>query len=125
MTDVALREKGKEMFAALYGGIIDTPQNDQDDEFISLMFDNLFAQLWSRDSMSIRDRRLVIIGIAAAMGEEFIFETQSKVALHKGELNKAQLLDIVLLLTQYIGYPRASRMRKQILPLLTEDSAPA
>jgi 4-carboxymuconolactone decarboxylase len=117
------RAKGKEMFAAVYGGIIDVPQNDDRDEFISLMFDNLFADLWSREVMSIRDRRLIIIGIAAAMGEEFIFETQSRAALHKKELNPAQIREILLLLTQYVGYPRASRLRTRVQPLLEEAEA--
>ncbi|MBB4632670.1 carboxymuconolactone decarboxylase family protein [Sphingosinicella soli] len=114
------QKKGKAMFDAVYGGITAIPEDSEDDPFITLMLDNLFAQIWSRDAMSIRDRRLVIIGIAAAMGEEFIFETQARAALTKGELTRDQIQEIVLLLTQYVGYPRASRLRARVLPLLSD-----
>jgi 4-carboxymuconolactone decarboxylase len=113
------RARGKRMFGEVYGGVMPTPEDDASDEFISLMLDNLFSEIWSRPTMSIRDRRLVIIGIAAAMGEEFIFETQSRTALHKKELSEAEIREILILLTQYIGYPRASRLRARVQPLLS------
>jgi 4-carboxymuconolactone decarboxylase len=114
------QKKGREMFEAVYGGITAIPEGSENDPFIELMLDNLFAKIWSREAMSIRDRRLVIIGIAAAMGEEFIFETQARAAITKGELNRDQIQEIVLLLTQYVGYPRASRLRARVQPLLAE-----
>ena len=116
--DKERQKLGREMFEEVYGGITAIPEGSEQDPFIVHMLDNLFAQLWSREAMSIRDRRLVIIGIAAAMGEEGIFEIQSKAALAKKELDQDQLMEIILLLTQYVGYPRASRLRAKIQPLL-------
>jgi len=61
--------------------------------------------------MSVRDRRLVTIGIIASQAEETTFEIQIRAALHKGELSREDVQEIVILLPYYIGYPKATRMR--------------
>ena len=53
------REKGVEMFAKVYCGVLEPSEPGQDD-FMDLMIENLFGQIWSREALSVRDRRLVI-----------------------------------------------------------------
>ena len=105
MTDER-REKGKAMFDAVYGGVLPVPSGAEDAPFQSLMLDNLFGEIWSREAMSIRDRRLIIIGVIAATADSSLIEIQLKAALKKGELQRDQLREIPIILTQYIGYPR-------------------
>ena len=79
-------------------------------DFLFNTIDHLFAEVWSRPGMSIRDRRLVLIGIIAAQAEVETLEIQLRAALHKGELTTDDVREIVVLLPYYIGYPRSSRI---------------
>ncbi|MBP1775448.1 MAG: 4-carboxymuconolactone decarboxylase, partial [candidate division NC10 bacterium] len=71
------REKGKAMFDAVYGGVLPVPP-DRDLPFQNLMLDNLFSEVWGREAMSIRDRRLIIIGVIAATADASLIEIQLK-----------------------------------------------
>ena len=108
--DPERRALGEKMFEAVYGGVVPIPPKERQDEFFDFTIENLFSEVWSRDSLSIRDRRLVAMGIMAALGEDGTFEIQLKAAISKGELNKQQIKDLMVFLTQYVGFPRATRM---------------
>ena len=41
--------------------------------FADLMLEQLFAETWRREALSIRDRRLLIMGIIAEKGEATTF----------------------------------------------------
>ena len=105
------RKRGMKMFDEVYGGIVPFPPEELHDDFLDRNVDQLFAEIWSRPTMSIRDRRLIVIGMIAAQGEADTFEIQLRAALHKGELTPADLQEIIVLLPYYIGYPKASRLR--------------
>ena len=68
------RARGMKMFDEVYGGIVPFPQPELHDDFLDRNVDQLFAEIWSRPTMSIRDRRLVVIGMIAAQGEADTFE---------------------------------------------------
>lgn len=105
------REKGEEMFRKVYCGMLEPSEPGQDD-FMDLMIENLFGQIWSReDALSVRDRRLVIMGMIAAIGDAGLFGFQAISALRNEELTPEQVRDISITATQYVGYPRAAAMR--------------
>jgi 4-carboxymuconolactone decarboxylase len=107
MTDKSRLEKGLEMFAEVYAGQVQIPPGAEEAPFQSLMLENLFGEIWSRDAMSIRDRRLILMGVLAGVGADtMLLEIQLKAALAKGELQPEQLREIPIILTQYIGYPK-------------------
>ena len=54
------------------------------DDFVTNVMDNLFADIWSRPGLSVRDRRLVIIGVLAALGEGDTLGIQVRAALAAG-----------------------------------------
>lgn len=116
------REKGKAMFDAVYGGVLPVPP-DSDLPFQNLMLDNLFADVWGREAMSVRDRRLIIIGVIAATADASLIEIQLKAALKKGELQREQLREIPVILTQYIGYPRTVPVMYAVEKVLAETAA--
>jgi 4-carboxymuconolactone decarboxylase len=72
------------------------------------MLEQLFAEVWTREALSIRDRRLLIMGIIAEKGEAMTFQIQAKAALKNGELTPAQLREMLIQIAQYAGYPRAA-----------------
>jgi 4-carboxymuconolactone decarboxylase len=111
MADDERRRRGMEYFNEVYGGVVPFPPEHLHDDFLFNTVDQLFSEVWARPTMSVRDRRLVLIGVIASQAEADVFEIQIRAALHKGELSRDDVKEITLLLPYYIGYPRASRMR--------------
>jgi len=116
------RKRGEELFNEVYGGTVPIPPGAYQDKFFAFTVDHLFAEVWSRNSMSVRDRRLVAIGVMAALGESDTFEIQVRAALGKGELTEAQLEDLLVFLTQYVGFPRTTRMLAAVRKIMNEKS---
>ena len=58
----------------------------------------------------MRDRRLILLGVIGALGEKDTFAIQCKAALKNDELGPAQLREVVIMLANYAGYPRAAGM---------------
>ena len=74
------------------------------------MLEQLFAELWTRDTLSMRDKRLLLIGIIAEKGEPLTFKIQVKASLKRGEINPDEARELLLFIAQYAGYPRAASM---------------
>jgi 4-carboxymuconolactone decarboxylase len=104
-SDNERRERGLKMFNEVYGGIVPVPPAEHQGPFFHQTIDQLFSETWS-----IAQRRLVTLGAVAALGETEMFEIQLRAAIKKGELNKAQVEDLVLFLPAYVGYPRTSKI---------------
>jgi 4-carboxymuconolactone decarboxylase len=111
MSDDERRVRGEQVFDTVYGGVVQLPPAGERDDFLRVMIDQLFAEVWSRGALSVRDRRLMIMGVIAALGERELFGIQAKAALAKGELTREQVDEAVLMLAQYVGCPRASALR--------------
>ena len=105
------RAKGVAAFNAVYGSMMTAPEEPTNDVFFELMLGNLFADVWSREGLSLRDRRLVLMGAIAAQGEADVFGIQVETGLGSGHLTEEQVNEMILQLTQYIGYPRTTGMR--------------
>jgi 4-carboxymuconolactone decarboxylase len=71
--------------------------------------------------MSIRDRRLVAMGVMAALGEADTFEIQMRAAIKNGELNEDQIKDLLVFLTQYVGFPRTTRLLAAVRKIFAEQ----
>ena len=111
------REKGIEMFNTVYCGDLPQPPAEGEDKFFDYMLDTLFGQRWADDTLTIEQRRLVLIGAIMAMGEEMTFAIQARSAMKRGELTYEQMEEIVLFMTQYVGYPKAAKLRMSLMGL--------
>ena len=83
---------------------------DEGYAFTDVMLEQLFAETWARDVLSIRDRRLLMLGIISEKGETMTFGIQAKAALKNCELNEEELRELLLMIANYAGYPRAASM---------------
>lgn len=108
MASSARRNKGLEMIREVYAGDVVTPP--EGNVFTDIMLEQVFAEVWSRDVLSIRDRRLVLLGIIAEKGEPMTWGIQAKAALKRGELTPTELRELLLMIAQYAGYPRAAAL---------------
>ncbi|MEM7412689.1 MAG: carboxymuconolactone decarboxylase family protein [Myxococcota bacterium] len=101
------RQRGEEMIKKVYAGDVVVPPEGTN-AFTDLMLEQLFAEVWTREGLAVRDRRLIIIGIIAALGESMTFGIQVKAALKNGELTPEEVREILIQIAQYAGYPRAA-----------------
>ncbi len=108
MADAERRKRGLEMINKVYAGDVVTPP--EGNVFTDVMLEQLFAEVWSRDVLSIRDRRLLLMGIIAEKGESMTFGIQAKASLKNGELTPEELRELLLMIAQYSGYPRAASL---------------
>jgi len=107
MADAERRERGAEMIKKVYAGDVIVPPEGAN-AFADVMLEQLFAETWTREPLSIRDRRLLIMGVIAALGEKDTWKIQVRSALKNGELTEAEVHEATIMLAQYAGYPRAA-----------------
>lgn len=110
------RELGKRMMQRVYGWESGEPVGD----WLELTVDRLFGEIWSREAMSVRDRRLLLIGLLVGQGLDDVVELQLDAAKRLGELTDAQLREIVIFLSYYAGWPRGAVLN-QIVERLVAD----
>ena len=56
-----------------------------------IMLEDLFGNIWSREGLSLRDRRLFTMGVIAALGEADVFGIQVETGLASGHLTEEQI----------------------------------
>ena len=100
-------ERGMKKMAEVYAWkeVPDLPM-----EFFRLTADHLFGDIWSREGLSLRDRRMLLLGVVAAIGEWKVLPIQLDAVLANEELTEAELGEITIFLTHYVGWPRGSTL---------------
>lgn len=118
MTDET-RRRGLDMMTEVYGWEM---QDGPGDHF-AVTADHLFADIWSRPGLSIRDRRLLLLGALTAQGLTDVAEIQIGAALHNDELDEEQLREISLFLCHYVGWPLGTKLDSVIGSVLHKRRA--
>jgi 4-carboxymuconolactone decarboxylase len=108
------RRRGLETMAAVYGWEV----QDGPGDFFGYTVEHLFAEIWNREGLSFRDRRLLLIGLLVGMGLDDVTPIQLGAALGNGELGPDELREIVVFLTHYAGWPRGAKLNQQVEELL-------
>lgn len=108
MNEAERRKIGEETIKDVYAGDVVVPPEGY--AFTDVMLKQLFAELWTRDTLSMRDKRILLLGIIAEKGESMTFKIQIKASLKRGEINQDEAREFLLFIAQYAGYPRAASM---------------
>ena len=96
--------KGLEVFDAVYGpGAADMVTAYKDRPFNQEIVANQFGKLWGNPAMSIRDKRLMVLGATAMLGRADLVEIQMTGALINEEFTDEQLDFIPLFVLFYAG----------------------
>lgn len=108
--DADAYERGMQAMEAVYGkgGVPGMPPAEHLPPFIEKTLEHLFADVWMRPGLSIRDRRLLVLGATASLGRSDLVEIQVTGALKNMELSTAELQEAVLQLAYYVGWGNAS-----------------
>lgn len=108
MTEAEMIERGLALFEQCYDGVIQPPATI-DAKGMSGLSMKMFNDIWGDETLSFRDKRLVVMGVLAGCGADpSLFDIHARSALHNGELTADELHAVVRVLVPYVGYPRAS-----------------
>jgi len=102
------RAQGIAKMEEVYGFSVDP--DDLPGPYAAFTVDHLFGTVWTREALGNRDRRLMTIGVLAALGQPSLIEIQFQSALERGELTEEQVRETVLHLTHYIGWPLSTEV---------------
>lgn len=100
------RRRGLEKMEEVYG----FEMTDGEGDFFGYTVDHLFGDIWQREGLSTRDRRLLLIGMLAASNQTDVLGIQVPAALANGELTADELREIVIFLCHYVGWPVGARV---------------
>ncbi|MGE0219950.1 carboxymuconolactone decarboxylase family protein, partial [Mycolicibacterium sp.] len=102
-----LRRQGLAKMNEVYGWEMPDIEGDP---FFDLTVDHLFGRIWTRPGLSMRDKRIMTLTVVAAVGNSDLAEIQANAALANGELTGEELKEMAVFLTQYLGFPLASKL---------------
>lgn len=104
------RAAGMAKMQEIYGFSVDPDTMPGD--YTAMMVDQLFGRVWTRQALNTRDRRLLTMGVLAALGKNDLLDLQFDSALERDELSEEQLREVVIHLTHYIGWPLSTGMNQ-------------
>ena len=87
----------------------------QGDPYFDLTVEHLFGSIWTRPGLSMRDRRMMVIAILCAQGQDDLLEVQVNAVLQNGELAEDELKEMAVFITHYVGFPLGSRLNSALL----------
>jgi 4-carboxymuconolactone decarboxylase len=99
-----VRRKGLDKMKEVYGW--DMPNLPGD--YFALTADHLFADIWSRPGLSMRDKRIMTLSVVTALGLPDLAEIQVSAALHNQEMTAEELREMAIFITHYVGFPLGS-----------------
>jgi 4-carboxymuconolactone decarboxylase len=105
------RQRGLEWMRTVYGWDVPTVEGD----FVELTVDHLFGEVWAREGLSLRDRRLLLLGLLVGSGGlDDVIGLQLDSALAQGDLSDDDLREIVVFLTHYAGWPKGAKLNSAV-----------
>lgn len=102
MDDV--RRKGLAKMKEVYGWEMPNLPGD----YFALTVDHLFADIWSRPGLSMRDKRIMTLSVVCALGLSDLAEIQVNAALANAEMTADELREMAIFITHYVGFPLGS-----------------
>jgi 4-carboxymuconolactone decarboxylase len=105
MPDEETRKKALDVFEAVMGF---RPPEIPGDLFLDVTLDHLFAEVWARPGLSMRDRRLVTLTVLMCLGHEATLELHLNAALRTGQLEDTELDELIVHVAHYGGWPPAA-----------------
>lgn len=81
---------------------------DMPGDYFALTVDHLFAKIWTREGLSMRDKRLITLSVVTALGQHDLADIQVNAALGNEEMTEDELREMALFITHYVGFPLGS-----------------
>lgn len=110
------RQRGLAMMKDVYGW--DIPHVEG--AFVESTVDHLFGEVWAEGTLSIKERRMMLIGMAVAGGMEDVASLQLDAAVRLGELDAEDLRSIVVFVAHYAGWPRGAKLNTEVEKIIAK-----
>ena len=104
------RQRGMERMGEVYSFEV----SDGPGDFFGYTVEHLFGDIWEREGLSLRDRRLLLIGLMVAEGLDGTLGIQLDSSLVKGDLVADDLREIVIFLSHYAGWPKGAGLNSMV-----------
>jgi 4-carboxymuconolactone decarboxylase len=75
---------------------------------------HLIGEMWTRPQLSVRDRRLLVLGVSATLGDAYTIETLLVGAMLNKELTDEQVDELPLFLSFYAGWGKVRHFNEGI-----------
>ncbi|MCB1290155.1 carboxymuconolactone decarboxylase family protein [Mycolicibacterium sp.] len=111
-----VRRKGLDKMNEVYGW----QMADQPGEYFALTVDHLFADIWSRPGLSMRDKRLITLSVVTAFGLPGLAEIQVNAALQNQEMTADELRKMAVFITHYVGFPLGSTFNNVVEKVIAQ-----
>lgn len=117
------RERGREWFERVMGAAAPaTPP----DPFVEATVDHLFADVWSRPGLALRDRRIATLVVLIQLGNEMALRLHLGATMRQEQLTDTEIDELILHVAHYGGWPGAAVASQIVRQLRAErDAAPA
>ncbi|CAN5418190.1 carboxymuconolactone decarboxylase family protein [soil metagenome] len=114
---------GLKTMDAVYGPGFSATMPEESNPMLADTIDHLFGEIWSRPGLSVRDRRLLVMGATAALGRADLIEVQARGALINDELSAGELREAVLQLHYYVGWGNGTQVHTGVEAAIGEHIA--
>ncbi len=118
----SVRRRGIEKMEEVYGFSVDPAEIEG--PYVDFTVDHLFGTVWTRPGLDVGQRRLLTIGVLAALDQPALMEIQFRSALERDELTVEQLREVVVHLTHYVGWPLSTRINEVAERVIARRQAP-
>ena len=88
------------------------------EEFQDLLTRYAWGEIWTRDGFDLRTRRLLVIATLVALGRWEELQLHARAALESGDLQPADVKEVLLQQAVYCGVPAANHAFQLLRPLL-------
>ena len=119
-------ERGAAKLREVYAGdVVDLPEGSF--PFNDVMVRTLFAEVWDRELLDVRSRRLLLMGVIATLGQTDTWKIQARASLRNRELTPDELRETLIMLAPYAGYPNVAPLImacEEVVATWTADGEP-
>lgn len=116
------RRRGRTWFTRVMGA---PAPASAPDPFVAATLDHLFAGVWSRPGLSLRDRRLVTLTALIQLGNESALRMHLGATMRQQQLTDVELDELILHVAHYGGWPGAALASQIVRQLRAERAAAA
>jgi len=107
MTEEEQYERGRGVHKRIHGSVL-TPGPRKEETFSDIAMRNIYNEIWGREVMSVRDRRLMVIGALAGMTLTDPLEIHLRSAIDLKELTWEEIDEIAVALSPSFGAPKTT-----------------
>lgn len=111
------RQKGIAKFAEVMQF---TPPHIPGDVFLDATIEHLFAEVWARPGLGVRERRLITLTVLMCLGNEMTLRLHFGAAMKSGDLSHAEIDELILHVAHYGGWPKAAVASQVVRQLRAE-----